>query len=239
MSRDMPAITCHAVVERIEVLAYNVKSFRLRLAEPKAMPFEAGQFIIMHVPKDGSTVKRAYSIASPPHEAGVVELCIQHVDGGIASTYFWKLTEGAPVTVSGPHGKFLLKQPVDYQPVFMGTGTGVAPFRSMIKHLYHQGVSTEMWLLFGCRYEHTLLYEAEFRALASMRRGFHYVPTVSRPKEWKGETGHIQETFRKHITDFSNKEIWICGWMEIVKSIVRDLESYGVPPAQIHYEEWA
>ena len=235
----MPAITCQAVVERIEVLAFNVRSFRLRLVEPKQLPFDAGQFVIIHVPKDGSTVKRAYSVASPPHEAGVVELCIQHVEKGAASTFFWQLKEGAPVTLSGPHGKFSLKQPITYQPVFMCTGTGVAPFRSMLKHLYHLNVMTEMWLLFGTRYEHSLLYEAEFRAMASMRRGFHYLPTVSRPKDWKGETGHIQQTFQRSIKDYTDKEIYICGWMEIVKQIVKDLESFGVPRAQIHFEEWA
>jgi ferredoxin-NADP reductase len=161
------------------------------------------------------------------------------VEKGLSSTFFWGLKPGMPVTLSGPHGRFLLKQPLTYQPIFMATGTGVAPFRSMIKHLYHQRFSDEMWLLFGCRYEHALLYETEFRTLASMRSGFHYVPTVSRPKEWMGETGHIQQTFRKHFPELGNREIYICGWLEIVKEIIKDLESFGVPKERIHYEEWA
>jgi NAD(P)H-flavin reductase len=239
MHCNMPATTFKAVAERIEVLAYNVRSFRLRLAEPAQMPFDPGQFLIVHVPKDGGTVKRAYSIASPPHEAGIVELCIQHVEGGAASTFFWKLKQGDPVTLSGPHGNFKLKQPIDYEPVFMATGTGVAPFRSMAKHLYHQNIDVPMWMLFGTRYEHTVLYESEFRALASVRPNFHYLPTCSRPKDWKGLTGHVQQTFQSHITDYTNKEIYICGWMEIVKAIVRDLESFGVPRGKIHFEEWA
>ena len=235
----MAAVTCQATVERIEVLAYNVRSFRLKFTEPKQLAFAPGQFIILNVPKDGGTVKRAYSIASPPHDEGAIELCIQHVDGGIASTYFWQLKEGMPVSLSGPHGKFLLKEPIDYEPVFIGTGTGVAPFRSMLKHLLHRDVATPIWLLFGCRYAHTVLYEAEFRSTTTMRRNFHYIPTVSRPKEWNGETGHVQDAFKKHITDFSNKEIYICGWLEVVRSVVKDLTELGVPPAKLHYEEWA
>ena len=74
--------------------------------------------------------------------------------------------------------------------------------------------------------------------MASMRHNFHYVPTVSRPKEWRGETGHIQQTFQKHIKDYANKEIYVCGWLEVVKAVVKDLAEWGVPPAQIHYEEW-
>ena len=234
----MAVVACQTVVDRIATLSYNVRSFRLRLINPPHLAFESGQFVIVNVPKDGAVVKRAYSIASPPHEAGVVELCIQHVDGGVASTFFWGLKEGAPVSVSGPHGKFTLKPSLDYEPVFMATGTGVAPFRSMLQHLCHLNFANPMWLLFGCRYEHGVLYEAEFRAMASMRHNFHYLPTVSRPKEWRGETGHIQQTFQKHITDYANKEIYICGWLEVVKAVVKDLMAWGVPPAQIHYEEW-
>jgi len=251
----MAAITLQTVVDRIDVLSYNVRAFRLRLANPPRIAFEPGQFVIVHVPKDlpwappevreraakttGEVIKRAYSIASPPHEEGVVEICMQHVEKGIASSFFWGLKPGMPVTISGPHGRFLLKQPLDYQPIFMATGTGVAPFRTMIQHLYHQNFADEMWLLFGCRYEHAILYEAEFRALTRMRRGFHYVPIVSRPKEWTGETGHIQETFRKLFPQLGNREVYICGWLEIVKEVVKDLESFGVPRERIHYEEWA
>lgn len=234
----MAAATCQTVLDRATTLSYNVKSFRLRLVNPADLAFQAGQFVIVHVPKDGSFVKRAYSISSPPHEQGVVELCIQHVEKGAASTFFWQLKEGEPVTISGPHGRFTLKEPLTYQPVFMATGTGVAPFRSMIQHLYHVNCLQDIWLIFGCRYEHTVLYEAEFKTLASMKHNFHYLPTVSRPKEWQGETGHIQQTFQKHIRDFTNKEIYVCGWLEVVKAVVKDLTELGVPPAQLHYEEW-
>ena len=234
----MPATQYRAIVERIDSLSYNVRGFRFKFVEPPTLEFKAGQFIILNVPKDGTTVKRAYSVASPPHEPNAIELCIQHVEGGIASTYFWKLKEGDQVSLSGPHGNFLLKEPLEYDPIFMATGTGVAPMRAMIKYLFHIHFTRDVWLLFGCRYEHTLLYESEFRSLANLRQNFHYIPTVSRPKEWHGETGHIQETFQKYVTDFSNKEIYICGWLEVVKAVYNDLQERGVPKEKLHYEEW-
>ena len=235
----MPPIKYRAIVERIDSLAYNVRGFRFRLADPPKLEFKAGQFIILNVPKGGSIVKRAYSIASPPHETNAIELCIQHVEGGVASTYFWKLKEGDTVSISGPHGNFLLKTPLEYDPVFMATGTGVAPLRSMIKHLFQTNFTRDVWLFFGTRYEHALLYESEFRSLASLRHNFHYIPTVSRPKDWRGEVGHVQQTFQKHITDFSHKEVYLCGWLEVVKAICQDLQSFGVQKEQLHYEEWA
>ena len=63
----MPPITYRATVQAIDILSYNVRGFRLRLLEPPTITFQAGQFIILNVPKDGKIVKRAYSIASPPH----------------------------------------------------------------------------------------------------------------------------------------------------------------------------
>ena len=235
----MPAISLRATVERIESLSYNVRGFRFKLIEPPTLEFKAGQFVILNVPKNGAVVKRAYSIASPPYEQGILECAIQHVEGGIASTYLWQLKEGDPIALSGPHGKFVLAEPVDYDPVFLALGTGVAPLRAMIKHLLSLNITRDVWLLFGCRYEHALLYESEFRSLANMRHNFHYIPTVSRPKDWHGEVGHIQQTFQKYITDPSNKQMYLCGWLEVVKAVCADLESYGVQKDKLHYEEWA
>ena len=235
----MPPIQYRATVERIDVLSYNVRSFRFKLIEPPRLDFKAGQFVILNVPHEGKTVKRAYSVASPPHEPQAVELCVQHVEGGIASTYFWKLKAGDAVSISGPHGNFLLKEPMEYEPVFMATGTGVAPLRAMIRHLLHVNFTRNVWLFFGTRYEHALLYESEFRSLAGARRNFHYVPTVSRPKEWHGEVGHLQQTFQKYVTDYTNKEIYLCSWLEVVKAICADLQGFGVPKEKLHYEEWA
>ena len=235
----MPAPTYRATVERIDSLSYNVRGVRLKLVEPRELRFDAGQFVILHVPKDGQIVKRAYSIASAPQDPTAIELCVQHIERGAASTYFWQLKEGDPIAFSGPHGTFALKQPLDYEPVFMATGTGVAPLRSMIRHLLHTNFLKDAWLFFGTRYEHALLYESEFRSISGARRNFHYVPTVSRPKEWHGEVGHIQQTFQKHITDYRNKEIYLCGWLAVIQAICRDLEALGVPREKLHYEEWA
>ena len=234
----MPATPFRAIVEQIDSLSYNVRGFHLKLVDPPTIQFQAGQFVIVNVPKDGQVVKRAYSIASPPHEPHTIDLSVQHIEGGIASTYFWQLKEGATISLNGPHGKFTLKEPLDYEPVFLATGTGVAPFRSMIRYLWHINFTKPTWLVFGCRYEHALLYESEFRSLATVRHSFHYIPTVSRPKDWKGETGHIQQAFQKHITDFTNKEIYLCGWDVVVKTVNQDLQSFGVPKEKIHYEEW-
>ena len=223
-------------VADIRRLAANVKQFRLACAQP--FRFAAGQFVIAHVPHEGKTVKRAYSIASPPYESGHVELCIQIQEGGIASTYFNQLRAGDRVTLTGPHGTFVLPQPVTYDPVFLAVGTGVAPLRSMYKQLLHEGCARQIWSLLGVRYETDVLYDEESRALKAAHDNFWYIPTVSRPKTWQGETGYVQEKFKKFIPVWEHKEMFICGWTERVKRIAADVAAYGVPKQQIHYEEW-
>jgi len=230
-----------AVVERIDQLSFNVKAFRLRLQDPSTISFAPGQFIIAHVPKNGQVVKRAYSIASPPQEGSVVELCLQIVEGGAASTYFNGLTPGAAVTLDGPHGKFTVVQPLDYDPVFLAMGTGVAPFRSMIRDLLHQGCRRDIYLLLGVRFEHAILYHQEFLGLAKQHANFHYVPTVSRPtspQAWAGDVGHVQDSFKRHITGYANKRMYVCGFLQIVKEVVKDLTALGVPKERVYYEEW-
>jgi len=168
--------------------------------------FKAGQFGVLGLPGSAprtelsdpdepaadpdKLIKRAYSIASSPHEKGILELCIQHAEGGIASTYFWAMKPGEQLSLNGPHGRFVLKEPYDYDPVLMCTGTGVAPFRSMVQDLIRKHVKRDIWLFFGTRYEHGILYDSEFRMLANVRRNFHYIPTISRPKEWNGDSVH-------------------------------------------------
>ena len=238
----MAAPSYTAVLERIQVMTDNVRSFRVRFQNAPAFAFKAGQFMIVNVPKDGKTVKRAYSIASSPYDPGVVEFCIQHLEGGIASTYFWNLKEGDALSISGPHGNFVLRRPVDYDVVFMATGTGVAPLRSMIHELFHQNTQRAVWLLFGTRYENALLYHEEFLQLAAQKKNFHYIPTISRPQKWPGATGHIQQTFQKTFSPLpagvNNKQVYLCGWLEVIKAICNDLSASGVPREQLHYEEW-
>ena len=230
----------HTTVERIERMTDSVKRFRFRLDEPTTLPFIPGQFLIVNVPQPGDAppLKRSYSIASPPHDAGHFELCIQMIPNGRASAFFDGLTGGERVTVTGPHGKFVLKQPVEYEPVFLSTGTGVAPFRAMVHDLLHRGFTHNLWVFLGSRYEQNLLYLKEFQALAAQHHNLKFYPTVSRPVHWTGDRGHVQEAFKRRILDYRRKEMYVCGWDTAVKGVCADLAVFGVPKEQIHFEEW-
>lgn len=236
----MAVQACRTTVEGVERLTDNVKRFRFRLDEPRTLPFIPGQFVIVNVPQPGGAapVKRAYSIASPPHDAGHFELCIQMIPNGRASAFFDGLKGGEQVAVTGPHGKFTLKQPVEYEPVFLSTGTGIAPFRAMVHDLLHRGFAHNLWVFLGSRYEHNLLFLQEFLDLQAGYPNLKFYPTVSRPVAWTGDRGHIQEAFKRRILDYRRKEIYVCGWDTAVKGVCSDLAAWGVPKERIHFEEW-
>src|SRR5208282_2235138 len=143
---------------------------------------------------DGEEMIRAYSIASPPSENGHVAFCLNRVHDGFMSNYLCRLDEGANIEFQGPFGDFILRPPLA-DTVFIATGTGIAPFRSMLHWLLAQTDRQEnehhqqrrFWLLFGARRKQDIYYRDEFVHLAAKHSNFHFLPTLSRAvAEWKG-----------------------------------------------------
>src|ERR1700687_5071719 len=145
--------------------------------------FVPGQWLSLKAnTPDGEEITRAYSIASAPSENGHVAFCLNRVQDGFMSNYLCTLDKGATIAFQGPFGDFILRPPLR-DTVFIATGTGIAPFRSMLHWLLaekdrHRG--REFWLLFGARGEQDIYYRDEFERLAAEHNNFHFLPTLSR-----------------------------------------------------------
>src|SRR6202042_1601616 len=158
--------------------------------------FVPGQWLsIKATTPDGEEITRAYSIASPP-ENGHVALCLNRVHEGFMSNHLCNMAEGQQIAFQGPFGNFILHPPAR-DTVFIATGTGIAPFRSMLhwllaEHDRHQG--RQFWLLFGARYTQDIYYREEFERLAAEHANFRFLPALSRGEaEWRGLRGYVQE----------------------------------------------
>src|SRR5688572_24009701 len=99
--------------------------------------FEAGQWLNLYVPTPLGVQKRAYSIASAPHEAGV-ELAITLVAEGAASPSLHQLEVASELELDGPHG-FFTREPISAPSLYVATGTGLSPLRSMLLAALHEG----------------------------------------------------------------------------------------------------
>lgn len=208
----MKAGIFNTTIEKIiDLGVQDTRHFKLVFESGVAFDFEAGQFVnaLASSDPDPKIIKRPYSIASPPYQKGYIDLVWKRVEGGFMTNYFWKLRERDQLQIQGPLGRFGLKQPVPPRLVFVATGTGIAPFRSMILQLFKQGTDRDVWLLFGNRYETDILYDEEWKDLAGRHPNFHYLPTISRPQHWTGEKEYVQKLLVKSIRSPENAHLYI------------------------------
>ena len=218
----------------------ETRHFKLNFDAGTPFDFEAGQFINVMIPPSGEhkLIKRPYSIASPPDWKGYLDLCWKRINGGIATNYLWTLKTGDKVEIQGPLGRFTLKQPSAKTIVFISTGTGIAPFRSMFHNMLNKGAGCEIWNIFGNRYEEDILYKEEFEELAAKHKNFHNVFTVSRPKTWKGETQYVQFMLKKYMPDPKDKHIYICGLTNMINDVQKTAMEMGFTKDQIFFEKY-
>jgi ferredoxin-NADP reductase len=184
---------------------------------------------------------RAYSIASAPGENGHLAFCLNRVEEGFMSNYLCGLEEGAQISFQGPFGSFILRPPLR-DSVLIATGTGIAPFRSMLHWLLadaerHQG--HQFWLLFGARTVPDLYYREEFERLGGEHDNFHFLPTLSRAgEEWKGLRGYVQQHLGEIVGMRTDMHAYICGLDKMVKANRELLKELGWDRTAIRYERY-
>ncbi len=215
--------------------------FEFEVPGSQEFTFTPGQFISVIEPLEGKEITRAYSIASP-RGSNRFELCLNHVPDGLVSTYLFELRPGDEVEIHEPLGYFTLRHPGRHA-VFVATGTGIAPFRSMLLD-YLPKMQPQITLLFGARYEYGLLYRDEFDLLDREYPSFRFLPTITRPTEsWHGRTGrvqaHLDEALALHTPgEMANIDIYVCGLKEMVDDVRKNLKQRGFDRKQIIYEKY-
>jgi len=202
--------------------------------------FEPGQFISIFAEKDGKRISRPYSIASWPEKKEHVELAIKVVEGGFMSNYLHHVAVGTKLPSIGPLGRFVMQEPIPYDTVFVATGTGVAPFISMMGHIWAQGLDEghEFHMVFGVRYVHDLIYRDLIEKWEREHKNFHFYPTISRPEtpNWKGRVGYVQKVLENEIKDHGNKQVFICGLHDMVEDVNSLCKRLGF--AYVRFEKW-
>lgn len=176
----------------------------LRFQTDDSLQFVPGQYVTLRY--DGTS--RPYSIASSPN-SDETELCVQRVpDGTLTPTLCETLDEGDTISIRGPSGDFVLADPSERDLVFSATGTGIAPFKSMIdytfeeEHHLFEDEPRDIWLFLGGAWEDDLPYRDAFRDLDETYEQFHFVPTLTRETYlslWKGENAYVQQTMMKYF----------------------------------------
>ncbi len=175
-------------------LAPAVREMVFERADGAPFRFDPGQWVNLVIPLPGGEIKRAYSIASAPREgARRFEIAVPRVTGGPGSEYLHDLAEGATLRAIGPQGLFTRGPDEAVPSLFVGTGTGVTPLRSMITAALAAGAREPLWLLFGARHEEDVLYRDQLEALVREHPNVRYEITLSQPEPtWAGRRGYVQ-----------------------------------------------
>lgn len=213
---DWTGIHLNLVEQGYPVVGRRIKTLAERYDRPKPMlirarfqtetevDFLAGQYIGLRY----DNTSRAYSLANSPTQ-DELEICVRRVPGGrLSPSLCDQLRVGDPVTVRGPYGELVLQDHSVRDMVFLATGTGVAPFKSMIDYIFetgrdvYQGVTRDVWLFLGSAWKDDLPYADAFRTLQRQHANFHFVPCLSREpvlSDWEGETNYVQHALMKYV----------------------------------------
>jgi len=259
------------LVERID-LHESLALFRVKYNDHEVPDFQPGQFATLGLPdatppdpdkpvrpgRGPKLIRRAYSIASPATQKDTLEFYIVRVDDGKLTPSLWNVQPGDKLfmnerigghfTLEGvPEGKTL---------VMVGTGTGLAPFRSMYLTYRDTGRWERFVMLDGCRVARDLGYCDELTRMAQADERMVYLPTVTREPEdssWAGLRGRVNavlepEAFKQHAGVELSPEtchVFLCGNPAMIDQVEENLLGRGFvvqdrkhPEGSLHFERY-
>ena len=220
-------------VSRITDLTHDVREVHLRLLEPDSIAFKAGQSISVDVwhPKFNQHVQRQYSIASPSIQTHSITLLFNRVPQGLGSGYLFGLQVGDQVKFQGPDGSFFLDEPLGRDLVFVATGTGIAPFRSMLYTFLEKPKAGSLTVFWGLRSQRDLYYQSELEGLEQRHPHFRFIISLSKPENgWRGSIGRVTKLVENQILSVSNMTFFLCGNRGMIADTTEIIRAKGLCP---------
>ncbi len=213
-------------VQRIERPADDVAALFLSLPANERLQFLAGQYIEI-ILRDGK--RRAYSMANSPEEDTQIELHVRSMPGGTFTDYvFNRMKEKDILRFEGPLGTFFLREDSDKPIIFVASGTGFAPVKSMLLHAFRTGVQRQMVLYWGGRRPKDIYMAALCQQWQAEHDNFSFIPVVSDalPEDnWQGRTGFVHRAVMQDFPDMSGYQVYACGAPIVVESAHADFTS--------------
>ena len=216
---------------------------------------------MLKVPSDKGPVSRLYSIASSNAVKNSFQLIIEIIPGGLASNYLFSLKEKTEVIFQGPAGIFSLKQN-NRQKIFLVTGTGIAPVRSMLISNIKDQISKiqikdhKFYLFWGLKFYKDVYLFNELKELSNTvipaEAGIHLKVCLSREQnldmipeadKFFFDLGHVDSCYMKQFNDqiikqLNNFDFYLCGGRQIVESLKQFLLGKNIFKENIYFEKF-
>ena len=222
-AKDIAVRTLPCRVQQLERVADDAMVVRLKLPANERLQFLAGQYIDFLL-KGGE--RRSFSMANSPHSDELIELHVRRVPGGSFTEHvFGKMKERDILRLEGPLGSFFLREDSAKPIVFVASGTGFAPIKSIIETAFHRKVARPMVLYWGARRPKDLYLNPLPEKWAREHPHFRYVPVISeaRPEDqWTGRGGFVHRAVMEDLPDLSGHQVYACGVPIMVDSARKD-----------------
>lgn len=243
---------------------YNVDIDKSLIGDEYLPAWEKFGLFTLKCKNDDETI-RAYSMANYPAEGDVFMLTVRiatppfkpkpqvgfmEVSPGIASSYIFTLKPGDKVLMSGPYGDFHPIFDSKKEMIWVGGGAGMAPLRAQIMHMTKtlETRDRELHYFYGARALNEVFYLEDFLGLEKNFSNFHFHLALDRPDPAADAAGvkytagfvHkvMYETYLKDHEAPEDIEYYMCGPGPMSKSVVAMLDSLGVEPESIMYDNF-
>jgi CDP-4-dehydro-6-deoxyglucose reductase len=224
-------------IDRTERLSHDVLGIYLRLPAAEAFRFEPGQYIDILL---SGGRRRSFSIASPPHDSRLLELHVRRVPGGeLTEELFADRSRSSLLRIEGPLGRFVYRQNAGARMLLVGGGTGLAPLKSIVRHVIDNALGRDMVLYWGVRSERDLYAHAELQDFALRAANFRYVPVLSEPgAAWSGRRGWVHEAVLQDFETLASFDVYASGPPAMIAALRRDFTERGAADERLFFDSF-
>ncbi|MEA1888562.1 MAG: CDP-6-deoxy-delta-3,4-glucoseen reductase [Pseudomonadota bacterium] len=235
---DIEIKTLPCRVNRLEKLADDVMLVELKLPPHEKFVFHAGQYLDFLL-RDGR--RRSFSMANLPSSAGVIELHIRQVPGGLfTAQVFNEMKEKDMLRIQGPFGTFIMRD--NNRPaILIAGGTGLAPLKSMLEKVREDGCDRPLHLYWGARAGRDLYYDRQLKKWAEELDCLSYTPVLSEPDaadDWQGATGWVHEAVMSNFPDLAGMDIYASGPPPMIDAIKQSFPASGLEQGRLYFDSF-
>lgn len=244
-TKDIEIKTLPCRVHKLELVAPDVMIISLKLPANQRLQFLAGQYIDILL-NDGK--RRSFSLANPPHDDEFLQLHARNYPGGVfAEHVFTRMRVKDILRFTGPLGSFFLRdapEDEDTSIIFLASGTGFAPIKSILEHVFYQDRSRnhkrKMAFYWGARTKADLYLADLAESWQHQHDNFTFVPVLSEPlptDHWEGRTGLVHEAVMQDFNNLEKHQVYACGAPAMVKAAYHDFTNFRSLPRDAFFSD--
>ncbi|QOJ24738.1 MAG: CDP-6-deoxy-delta-3,4-glucoseen reductase [Gammaproteobacteria bacterium] len=242
-TKDIEIKTLPCRVQSLELVAPDVMIISLKLPANQRLQFLAGQYIDILL-KDGK--RRSFSLANAPHDDDLLQLHVRNYPGGAFTEHvFAQMKVKDMLRFTGPLGSFFLRDaPDDTAVIFLASGTGFAPIKSILEHIFYQAnirnEKRKIALYWGARTKADLYLMDLAESWQQLHDNFTFIPVLSEPlasDNWQGRMGLVHEAVMQDHQSLEKYQVYACGVPAMVKAAYHDFTSYRHLPKDAFFSD--